>query len=205
MTNNSFNEKPHYPYTYGDTATDDGQRLSDQIVRISSNKKIQQTTSYIFFTVLLLGSITEPANAIPPEAGDYAAAAAGNEWIPRIPDGVGAGRIGGTGPNAHNFAGRAANQDIGIRNPMRGINNIPGPVQPGRGPRINPGPINQGVHYRFPGPPVTPVGQAFNTGVSISALAYICLQGYWGNPVFMWGCGGMVLRFLFQIGGIDNL
>lgn len=206
MSNKSFNTKPHYPYTYGDTVTNEGQRLSDQVIRISSNKKVQQTASCIFFTALFLGSMTESANAIPPEAGDYAAsAAAANECIPKVPDGVKGGTIGGTGANAQNFAGRVANQDIGIHNPMQGIDNIPGPRQAGQGPRINPGPGNQGVHYRFPGPPVTPAGQAVNTGASVTALAFICLQGYWGNPVFMWGCGGMVLRFLFQIGGITNL
>ena len=206
MSNKSFNTKPHFPYTYGDTVTNEGQRLSDQVVRICSNEKVQQTASCIFFTALFLGSTTEAANAIPPEAGDFAAgAAAGNECIPRIPDGIGTGAIGGTGANARNFAGRAANQNINMHNPMQNIHNIPRPGQAGQGPRIDVGPGNPAVRYRFPGPPATPAGQAINTGISISALAFICLQGYWGDPVFVWGCGGMVLRFLFQMGGVKNL
>lgn len=202
MANSFFNEKSHYPYTYGDIVIDDGQRLSDQVIKISSNKKVQSTASCIFWTAILLGSTAGPANAIPPEAGDYAASAAASyDGIPQIPD----GKLAGTGANANNFAARAANQDIGIHNPMQGVNNIPGPHQQPMRPGVNPGAGNPAVQYRFPGPPTTPVGQILNTGASITALGFICLQGYWGNPVFMWGCGGMLLRFILKMGNIQNL
>ena len=114
------------------------------------------------------------ANAIPPNVGDTAAA---NDSIPKVPNSLGAGTAHTTGANACNFAGQA---EIGIRNSMQGVDNIPRPDQ---GPRINPSVENhgnQGVHYRFPGPPGTLAGQTINTGVSIAALAFICLQGYWG-------------------------
>ena len=36
---NSFNKKPHFPFTYGDDVTNDGQRLSDYVVTKLSEKK----------------------------------------------------------------------------------------------------------------------------------------------------------------------
>ena len=43
MSNKSFNTNPHYPYTYGDTVTNEGQRLSDQAVKITSKNKVLNT------------------------------------------------------------------------------------------------------------------------------------------------------------------
>ena len=61
------------------------------------------------------------------------------------------------------------------------------------------------MHYRLPGPPVTPMGQSINTGVTFATLAVVCLQGYWGSPIFLWGYGSMMLRFIMQMGNIKNL
>ena len=72
-------------------------------------------------------------------------------------------------------------------------------------PRVNPGAGNQRVQYRFPEPSLTPAGQALNTGASLAALGFICLQSYWGNPIFMWGCGGLIIRLILKIGHIENL
>ena len=39
---NKFNNKPHFPFTYGEEVKDDGKRLSDLVVDKLSNKKIQK-------------------------------------------------------------------------------------------------------------------------------------------------------------------
>lgn len=53
--------------------------------------------------------------------------------------------------------------------------------------------------YRLPGPPSSPKGKAINTIVGGLALGYICLAGYWGSPIFGWGCVGMVARLLLEV------
>ena len=188
-----FNEKPYFPYTYGDNVINDEQRLSDLVIKFSQDKKVQRVAGLAVLTMVTLGSHVESANAIPPEAGEFAASATRgmDPSVPPLGDVVGAG------------AGAVANGNLGAQNPMQGAANIPG-----NGPNMHqmpPKPMKPGVHYRFPGPPQTVAGQTVNTAISISALAYICLQGYWGNPVFAWGCGGMVLRFLLKISKVENL
>ena len=172
----NFNTKPHFPFTYGEIVKNDNKRLSDQIVKFSSNKKVQQTASYIFWVVILLGSTAAPADAMPPEAGDFAARlAAENDIIPKIPEGP---LIGTT------EAGAAAQRNLGVgHNPLNNLQ-IPGnlggnrpPFGPGGNPGGGPG-MGPGVNYRFPGPPRTPTGEIVNTVVAIGSLGYICLQGY---------------------------
>ena len=183
----TLNNKPLYPFTYGDLILDDEERLSNFIVEITKNKKVQNVASVIFWTTLTLGG---QANAMPPEAGEYVAnVAAGAEQNPPP-----LGEIAGS-------ATAAANPNLAAHNPIQGVT-IP---QQQHYANLNPPIQNKPVKYNFPGPPQTVVGQRINTGASLMALAFICLQGYWGDPVFMWGCAGMVIRFLLKTGNIENL
>lgn len=37
--NFNFNNKPHYPFTYGDTVEKDGNRIIDYTIKLTQNKK----------------------------------------------------------------------------------------------------------------------------------------------------------------------
>ena len=66
-----FNEKAHYPFTYGDKNVDKVM-LSDYVVKLMKNKRFQSHTTAMFFTLLALGSYAQPSLAIPPEYGEVA-------------------------------------------------------------------------------------------------------------------------------------
>ncbi|MFT5791645.1 MAG: hypothetical protein ACI9LI_000982 [Saprospiraceae bacterium] len=183
MRMNRFNQKPQYPLTYGDKVDDDEVRLSDFAVELMKSKKFQSYASAVFFAFLTLGSYAQPSSAIPPEYGEAAAnlaqgveqgvpplgEVAGNinphQNIPQIgnPGRVGLNQ-GGVGPNnnQHNF----------------GQNGVPHkPTQPA---------------WRIPGPPVNPGGQYANTLLLVGSVGWICLNASWGNPIFVYGCVGIV-------------
>lgn len=47
-------------------------------------------------------------------------------------------------------------------------------------------------HFCIPGPPETTLGKSVNTfGVAVG-VTFICLNGYWGNPMFAALCAGIV-------------
>lgn len=185
---NNFNTKPHFPYTYGDDVENEGRRLSDCIVNKLNDKKTQTYLGGVAMAVLTLGNQAAPANAIPPEYGEAAVNAAqdigqnvpplgdiGGRVVPNnggniVPGNVGqGGRVNLAGPN--------------INRPNFGPNEIPNnPIQPA---------------WRLPGPPVTPTGQYVNTLFLFSSVGWICLNAAWGNPIFAYGCVGVV-------GGILN-
>lgn len=181
---NNFNENSHFPFTYGDDVRNDGQRLSDYVVNKLSDKKTQNHLVNIVIALVALGSQAAPVNAIPPEYGEAAANVAqevGQDVPPLggvvgkvnpqppIPNDVGqAGRVNlntrGAGPN--------------INGPNLGQNGMPHkPIQPA---------------WRLPGPPMSPVGQYVNTVFLIGSVGWICLNASWGNPVFAYGCVGIV-------------
>lgn len=176
MLTNNFNEKCHYTYIYGNKIMDDDQRLSNHAVKFSCNKKVQQTLSVLFQTTIYLGSTAAPASALPPEAGDFAAAAAAGteQTVPTL------GTVAGT----ENVAIYAANKDLGVHNLLNGVNNMPN-QRYHQNMHFEHQPLGKlVVAYRFPKPPQSPVGQSINTGICVAALSYICFQGYWVNPIF---------------------
>ena len=67
----NFNEKPNFPYTYGDE-TADQVRLSDYVVELMKNKKFQNYIIAVFVSVVVLGSYASTSRAIPPEYGEAA-------------------------------------------------------------------------------------------------------------------------------------
>ena len=40
-TDSKFNNNPHFPFTYGDSVENDGERLSDSVVNMLKNKQVQ--------------------------------------------------------------------------------------------------------------------------------------------------------------------
>lgn len=193
---NQFNKTPQYPLTYGDLAADEEVRLSDYVVRVLKNEKLQSHMASVFFALLALGSYAAPSSAIPVEYGEAAANAAQGigETLPPL------GEIAGTGKVAQ----AANNAQQGAQLP----NNLGGVGQPGN---VGFNPVNQGgpqfnnfgaqqppiqpvkpPAWRLPGPPMSAVGQYTNTIFLISSVGWICLNASWGNPVFAYGCVGIV-------------
>lgn len=66
-----FNEKAHYPFTYGDKNVDEVM-LSDYLVELMRTKRFQSHMTAIFFALLTLVSYARPSSAIPPEYGEAA-------------------------------------------------------------------------------------------------------------------------------------
>jgi hypothetical protein len=94
MAINNFNEKPHFPFTYGDDVETDDKKLSIYIVNKLKEKRVQSYIGAVAIALLTLGSQAKPTNAIPPEYGEAAnemlnqaaqngAAAAGG--VPQVP------------------------------------------------------------------------------------------------------------------------
>ena len=64
-TDSKFNNNPHFPFTYGDSVENDGERLSDSIVNMLKNKQVQSYLGAVAMAVLALGSQARPTNAAP--------------------------------------------------------------------------------------------------------------------------------------------
>lgn len=177
MTNN-FNRKPHFPYTYGDDVRDNGQRLSDSIMKKLGDKKTQNYLGGVTMALLTLGSQTAVANAIPPEYGEAAVNAA-QEIEQNVPPlGDVAGRVIPNNAGNVGQGGRVNLAGPNINRPHLGPNGIPNDqIQPA---------------WRLPGPPVTPAGQYVNTLFLFGSVGWICLNAAWGNPIFAYGCVGVV-------------
>ena len=184
MIKKNFNETPHFPYTYGELLENDGKRVSDRIVNLVKNKKFQSCVVSVLSTIFTLGSYARPASAIPIEYGEAA-----NQVLQNANQGQAVPELG-------NAAVQQAQQ-------MIPPNPIPEQLQQvGQAGRVNfnpppPPPIQPGQPvkvpaWRIPPPPVTAMGQYANTAVLIGAVGWICLNGAWGNPIFMAGCIGVI-------------
>lgn len=64
-TNSNFNKNPRFPFTYGDSVENDGERLSDSIVNKLKNKQFQAYLGSVALALLALGSKAQPTNAAP--------------------------------------------------------------------------------------------------------------------------------------------
>jgi hypothetical protein len=63
----NFNDKPFFPYTYGDKIANDNNRISDVVVKIAKNKRVQNATSVALWFGFYVGSNSAPAIAVPIE------------------------------------------------------------------------------------------------------------------------------------------
>lgn len=164
-----FNNKPHFPYTYGDKVKDDETRISVKIVEQLSKKRTQNYLKSIVVAIIMLGSQAAPVNAIPPEYGEFAAEALKNvdQQIPNVP----ADAIKATTPKS----------DIppvnNLHDPNRQVPNI----------RENK------LAVQLPGPPTTQVGRYINTTAIAASVVVICLNAVWGTPFMAAGCAAMLI------------
>lgn len=59
----TFNDKPLYPYTYGDLIIDDGNRISDSILKLIDDPKFKNSLKSTFLLMIVIGSYSLPAKA----------------------------------------------------------------------------------------------------------------------------------------------
>ena len=180
----NFNETPHFPFTYGDDTTNNGHRLSDYVVNKLSEKKTQNYLKSMVIAMLALGSQAAPVNAIPPEYGEAAANIAQEvgQGVPPLGDVV--GKVNPIPNNAiHVGQGQGGRVNMNQREAGPNMN------QPNFGMPNNPIKVPA---WKIPGPPTNPGGQYVNTFFLLGSIGCICLNASWGNPVFAYGCVGIV-------------
>lgn len=171
-----------YPIMYGDQNVDE-KMLSDYVVELMKTKKFQNHMTAVFFAFLALGSYAQPSSAIPVEYGEAAAnlAQEAGQTVPPLGDVVGNVNPQPPIPNNAGQVGQAGRVNL---NPGPNMN------QPNIGNGMPHKPIQPA--WRLPGPPMSPGGQYANTLLLIGSVGWICLNASWGNPVFAYGCVGIV-------------
>lgn len=189
-----------FPIHYGDTPSNEGDRLSDKVITVVQTKKFQNICSGLLSAVLFLGSQTQVSNAIPPEAGEHIANAADAA--------VNAGQAADLTPGiGGRFAAGVANAPgsvpLGNQNlpPVRNLPVAGGPGLPGY-PGGPPAPGNPPVYMPL-GRPMTPASRTANSVLFTGSLAWICVNAYWGNPVAIAGCSVMAATWFATILGIS--
>lgn len=182
---NNFNENANFPVTYGDEVTNDGHRLSDYFVNKLSEKKTQNYLGSVVVAMVALGSQAAPVSAIPPEYGEAAANVAKDVGQGVPPLGEVMGNVNPQPPIPNNAI--HIGQDVGLN--QRGA--VPNINRPNFGQNGMPDKQIQPA-WRLPGPPMSPGGQYANTVLLLGSVGWICLNASWGNPVFAYGCVGIV-------------
>lgn len=189
-----FNEKPHFPLTYGDKVENDDTRLSNSVVKVANNKRVQSYLGALAAAFFTLGSYAQPIAAIPPEYGDAASQIIDNanigQEVPPLGEICAHAEVGNIGN---------ANQAANLHNP---IPNAAGQV--GQAGRVNFHPQNVRTPikvpaWRLPGPPMSTSGQYINTVAIIGSVGWICLNASWGNPILAYGCIGVVGGLLNEL------
>ena len=198
MTNN-FNEKPNFPFTYGDKDTHEAM-LSDYIVELMKTKRFQSHVTAMFFALLTLVSYAQPSSAIPPEYGEAAnemlnqaaqngAAAGGTPAVPPI------GEIRGQVPVVP-----PVNQQYQMPAMPIEQQRLIAAQQAGRGmPIAQLGPTDPPAFY-IPDKPVLKGTRAANTALFTASLGVICLNAAWGEPVAVLMCTSGLAGLAYKIG-----
>ena len=215
---NKFNNKPLFPYTYGDLVENDDRRFSYKVINLIGSQEFQKRFFVIVSIAGMLGSSATVGNAMPPEAGAPIVELA-EQGASKVPNTVNVnlegvmnngieGVMNNGIPNGQ-IPVMAANQ--AVNNPIKPIGTGPGhniPQIPQNGPNLNLGQPNRFMfegsqynygknnfsksHFCIPGPPETTLWKSVNTlGVAVG-ITFICLNGYWGNPMFATLCAGIV-------------
>lgn len=191
-----MNDQKHnfgYPISYGDDTEEGGKRPSDHFVAMVKTRKFSDICSGIISLVFIIGS--QPAHAIPPEAGEHVAnladaAVKAGEATPIKADTC--GRIAG-------HAANACNGPVGVPIGELTPANLQGPGMPGQ---VMPGgPGKPPIFLPIPRPE-TPGARMANTVGFTGALGYICLNAYWGNPMAVLGCTVMLTQWFLQTLGV---
>jgi len=193
MTSN-FNKKPQFPFTYGDEVANDGERLSDYVVKKLSDKKTQRYLGSVATAVLVLGTQVGEAKAIPAEYGEAAnniinqageAACQGGPPIGQIqgniPDVPGAGVPGG--PSYYIPRMPIEDQRRLAAQQARHVN---GDIKPPATPPV----------FWSPKQPKSDFQKLRSTAIFIVSAAGVCSQAGW-NPIAAVMCGaGLALSSL---------
>lgn len=190
----TFNEKAHYPFTYGDKNADEVM-LSDYVVELMKTKKFQSHMTAVFFALLVLGSYAPPSSAIPAQYGEAA-----NEMLNQAAQNGAAGGIPAVPP-------------IGGQVPVaQGIPQFVLPAMPieqqrliaaqqaGRHPAIGQtGPTRPPTFY-IPDRPVLATTRAINTVAFTTALGVVCVNAAWGEPVAILMCSSGLMGIAYKLG-----
>lgn len=182
MTKTNLNEKPHFPYTYGDLIEANETRVSNHVINLVQNEKFQNHCISVASALVTLSFYATPASAIPPEYGE-AVNGIVNNMDPVVPP-VGAGTINAQQNVLPKGVGEPGRVNLYGQNghlPINGQNPIGVPQKPIQPPAC-----------KLPGPPLSSAGQYTNTVFLIGSVGWICLNASWGNPVFAYGCVGIV-------------
>lgn len=177
---NKFNTKPHFPFTYGDDAANDGERMSDYVVKKFKDKKFTSHLGAVALALFTLGSYAAPSNAVPIEYGEAAANALKDIPQQAIPA-SNAKVMPNNAADIHQLCQQAGQKAAEAFGPQ-----IPGTngVQTSK----------SAFSSYIPGPPVTAMGQTANTLALLVSLSVICINGAWGYPAAAVVCAGGLFK-----------
>ena len=197
----NFNEKAHYPFTYGDKNTDEVM-LSDYVVELMKTKRFQSHVTAMFFALVAIGSYAQTSSAIPPEYGEAA-----NEFINQAAQNGAAGGVPGTPP-----IGRIEGQvPVAQGNAQCFVQAMPieqqrmlaaqqtGHAMPGMPPGGLEGPVGPPSFY-IPDKPRSVGPRAVNTVAFTTALGIVCLNAAWGEPVAIMMCSSGLVGLVYKLG-----
>lgn len=187
----NLNEKPHFPYTYGDKVSNDDRRLSNYVAELMKSKKFQNYVTAVFVAVLALGSCARASSAIPPEYGEAAANVVGNVEQDLPPIGVGQNQ------QIANDVGGAGRVNLAPKNP--GIPQGQGIQQPmGVGQAVNqPVPVNAPIFSPLIPPSGFVSSKPWAVGGLLS-LGWLCITAYTTNDKAL--VSACTALFLYAIG-----
>jgi hypothetical protein len=197
-----------FPIDYGDAPLDDEHRLSHSLVKGIKSKRFRDIVYGIAYFTLVVGVNVRPTNAIPPEAGEHIAKAAA-EAASEMPNNIPVIVQGAAGPAPVKPIGAdlppavpAAGHN-GFYQGYNGFRQFTPPGAPGGygGPGGPPLPGQPPIMVGIPRPS-TGVLRVGNTVIFAGSISWICLNAYWGNPIALIGCSGMVVGLLAEALGM---
>jgi len=200
----SFDEKTHFPLTYGDKNSDKVM-LSDYVVSAAKSKRVQKHLVAVVVALFTLGTYSRSASAIPADYGEAAnemlnqaaqnGAAAGN--VPAVPP---IGQIKGQVPLALENQ-RCTISAMPIEQQHLIAAQQAGQMGPMPGPGIGGpnGPTNPPAFY-IPGKPKAVGPRAANSIAFTTALGIICLNASWGEPVAILMCSSGLIGLAYKFG-----
>ena len=198
---NTFNEKPNFPITYGDTNIENEKRLSDYVVTVANNRRVQNHLGAVVIAAFTLGMYAQAASAIPAEYGEAASEilnqGGGAPAVPPIGDIRGQVPLPQANPQFHSPAMPVEQQRILAAQQSGQLGATPG--MPG-GPGITrEGPTSTSSFY-LPGKPQLTSSRAINTAAFTTALGVICLNAVWGEPVAIIMCSSGLVSLAYSLG-----
>ena len=186
-----FNEKPNFPVTYGDACIENEKRLSDYVVTVAKNKRVQNHLGAVVIAAFALGMYAQAASAIPAEygeavndildqAGRTGAAGGGVPAAPPIGEIRGQVPVPQVNPQLHNIPAMPIEQQRLIAAQQAGqIGAMPSTIG---GPAVCQPGADQPPIFWSPKKPITEGEKLRATGIFILSTIGICSQAGW-NPI----------------------